>query len=41
MQSYNVSINLKTIISKIPTDKIVERVLREAITNSIHAKATK
>lgn len=41
MQTYDVSINLKTIISKIPTDKIVERVLREAITNSIHAKATK
>lgn len=41
MQIYNVSINLKGVISKIPTDKIVERVLREAITNSIHAKATK
>lgn len=41
MQTYNVSVNLKTIISKISTDKIIERVLREAITNSIHAKATK
>lgn len=41
MQTTDVFINLKAILSKISTENIIERVLREAITNSIHAKATK
>ncbi|RAX56402.1 hypothetical protein CCZ01_09615 [Helicobacter monodelphidis] len=40
MGKENININLERIIKKIPIDNIIDRVLREAISNSIHAKAT-